>query len=293
MALRTRGYDPEKDLPSVLRFLKETFEDTQTRRNWFPTRFENSHDQYPEDICIWEDDGRILAVANPEERFVYYIQQHPDFGYLDEEIIKWIVDHCTAKKTENDNVIKIISIEENPERTKTLEVNGFTKTGTAGYLRIRPDGIPVDPPVLPDGFRFRIVENREDYDNLASSVRKIFGHGEWFTGDIIAQIGSCSFFRPDLDLMVEAPNGDIAAFCTFRIDPESNIAELEPLATDPDYRKLGLAKAILQEGLMRLQKHKPALTHIGGAADNPGANRLYESMGFTEKHYFEKWEKNI
>lgn len=293
MAIKTRGYNPATDLSSVLRFLKDTYEESGTKRNWFPTRFENSHDEYAEDIQMWDDNRRIVAIANPEGRFVYYIQQHPNYQHLDDEIIKWIESNCRSKKTENDKVIKIITIEGNPERTLALSQNGFTKTGTAGYLRIRPEGTPVDLPVLPDGFKFRIVETREDYDKLALGVRKAFGHGEWFTGDIIAQIRSRSFFRPDLDLMVEAPNGGIAAFCTFRIDPGSNIAELEPLATDPDYRRLGLAKSILQEALRRLEKHKPALTHIGGAADTPGANRLYESMGFTEKHYFEKWEKKL
>ena len=292
MAIRTRVYDPEKDLSSILTFLKETYEETDTKRNWFPTRFENSHDQYAEDMRIWEDGDSIVAIANPEERFVYYIQQHPGYSHLDKEIIKWIVFNCESKKTEADNVIKIVTIEGNPERDKVLTENGFTKVGTAGYLRIRPDS-PVDTPTLPDGFKFRIVETREDYDRLASGVRKAFGHGEWFTGDIIASIRSRSFFRPDLDLMVEAPNGDIAAFCTFRVDPGSNIAELEPLATDPEYRRLGLAKSILQEALRRLEKYKPVLTHIGGAADTPGANRIYESMGFTEKYYFERWEKQI
>ncbi len=293
MAVRTRGYDPEKDLSYILKFLKETYEETSTKRNWFPTRFENSHDEYAEDVRIWEGEDGIVAIANPEGRFIYYIQQHPDYAHLDDEIIRWIVSNCESKKTKKDEVIKIVSIEGNPDRDRALAENGFEKVGTAGYLRIRPEGTPVETPSLPEGFKFRIVETREDYDKLASGVRKAFGHGDWFTGNIIAQIRSRSFFRPDLDLMVEAPNGDIAAFCTFRVDPGSNIAELEPLATDPDYRRLGLAKSLLHEALRRLEKHKPALTHIGGAADNPGANRLYESMGFTEKHYFEKWEKPI
>ena len=293
MTTRSRGYKPKKDLSLVLSFLKETYMETGTLRNWFPTRFENSHDEYPRDVRIWETDDRIVAMANPEGRFVYYIQQHPEYAYLDYEIIKWIVSHCSSKKTEKDEVIKIITIENNPEREKALKGNGFKKIKTAGYLRIRPEGTPVGTPTLPAGVKFRTVEPREDFDRLASGVRRAFGHGEWFTGDIIAQIRSRSFFRSDLDLMVEAPNGDIAAFCTFRIDPGSNIAELEPLATDPDYRRLGLAKSILQEALIRLEKHKPVLTHIGGAADTPGANRLYDSMGFTEKCYFDKWEKTI
>jgi ribosomal protein S18 acetylase RimI-like enzyme len=293
MSILTRGYDPEKDLQSVLSFLSNTYIETGTLRNWFPTRFENSHDENPEDVCIWEKNNHILAIANPEGRFVYYIQQHPDHNYLDNEIIKWIIKHSTSKKTNDIHNLKIISIEGNLQREKVLIENGFKKAGTAGYLRIRPQEISIEKPTLPEGFSFRIVETREDFDALAKGVRRAFGHGEWFTGEVIAKIRSRSFFRPDLDLMVKAPNGDLAAFCTFRIDPMSNIAELEPLATDPEYRRLGLAKSILQEALHRLEKHKPILTHIGGAADTPGANKLYDSTGFTEKYYFDKWEKDI
>ena len=293
MTIPSRGYNPENDLNLVLAFLAQTHFETGTLRNWFPTRFENSHDQHVDDIRIWEDQGSIVAVANPEEPFVYYIQVKPEYSHLEAEIIPWIVSHSKTKKTGNTQTLTVVSLEENTEREQLLSCQGFTKSGTAGYIRLRPKDAQIQEPLLPDGFNFRAIHGREDYDRLAASVRKIFGHGDWFTGDIIESIRSCSFSIPELDIIIETPDGDIAAFCTFRVDPNSRIAELEPLATDPDYRKLGLAKAILLEGLKRLQKHTPTLTHIGGAADNPGANRLYDSAGFTEKHRWEKWSKEI
>jgi hypothetical protein len=98
MSLKTRGYDPEKDLQSVLCFLSNTYTEIRTLRNWFPTRLENSHDETPEDIRIWENNNQIVAIANPEGRLVYYIQQNPNYYYLDNEIITWIINHSISKR---------------------------------------------------------------------------------------------------------------------------------------------------------------------------------------------------
>ena len=49
-------------------------------------------------------------------------------------------------------------------------------------------------------------------------------------------------FRPELNLVVKALNGDYAVYCGMWYEPECREAYLEPLCTDPDYRKMGLQK---------------------------------------------------
>ena len=65
------------------------------------------------------------------------------------------------------------------------------------------------------------------------------------------------------------------------------------MGTHPDYRGLGLAKALLCEGFRRLRRYDPTLIYIGGAADNPAANRLYESVGLREEGVYHFWSKMI
>jgi len=65
------------------------------------------------------------------------------------------------------------------------------------------------------------------------------------------------------------------------------------MATHPNFRKLGLAKLLIYEGLRRAMKYDPAFFYIGGAANTPAANRLYDSVGFTEKLAEETWYKEI
>jgi predicted N-acetyltransferase YhbS len=66
------------------------------------------------------------------------------------------------------------------------------------------------------------------------------------------------FDRPYLDLdlriLVVAPNGDYAAHCGMWCIPGSEYAYVEPVFTLPEYRKLGLGKAAVLEGVNRCGK---------------------------------------
>ena len=50
---------------------------------------------------------------------------------------------------------------------------------------------------------------------------------------------------------------------------------------------------MLCEGFKRLKEYGPTLLYIGGAADTPAANRLYESTGFTIRRDYYFWNKII
>ncbi|MHA2386529.1 MAG: GNAT family N-acetyltransferase, partial [Candidatus Thorarchaeota archaeon] len=102
-----------------------------------------------------------------------------------------------------------------------------------------------------------------------------------------------SFYKEDLDIIAVDPKGKFAAFCTVRMDPISRIAELEPVGTHPDHRKLGLGKAVICEGLKRLEKYKPSAMVIIGAAPSEGARRLYESVGFVNEGTQHYWVRTL
>lgn len=73
----------------------------------------------------------------------------------------------------------------------------------------------------------------------------------------------------------------------------SRATELEPMGIHPDYRGRGLGKALIFEGMRRLKDYDPLNLYIDGAADNPGANRLYEVTGFEKKGTYHYWSKVI
>ena len=299
MPIISRGYSPDQDLQGIMGFLRDTYLETLTIQNWLPNRFENSHRDLVSDVRIWEevddDPPRIVAMANPEIPFLYFIQIHPDYAHLEEEIVRWIEDHCASLKPDpgTEQKLSIVTLDGNPAREALLRERGFEKGPVYGILRVRPVDAPIPDFPPPEGFEIRSVDKETDFEGIAKAVRVIFGHGEWFTAEVLEGIASLSFYHEDLDLVAVAPDGNIASFCTFRVDPPSRITELEPMGTHPDYRGLGLAKALLCEGFRRLRRYNPTLLYIGGAADSPAANRLYESTGFSEENAYHYWSKTI
>ncbi len=298
MTITSRGYTPDLDLSKVQEFLFEVHKETGTFQNWLPTRFENSHLDRIEDIRIWEEEGaqvRVMAVAIRETKTIYFIQIRPGHPALLDEVIRWIENHCASKKPDPTEELKIhiISLEGDPEREAALRRRGFEMGPVYGILRVRDLEAPIPDAPLPEGFEIRPVRGREDFEKLAANIRTVFGHGEWFTADTLEGIARGSFYIRDLDLVAEAPDGAIASFCTFRVDPVSRATELEPMGTHPDYRGLGLAKALISEGMRLLKDYDPLNLYIDGAADNPGANRLYEATGFEKRGTYFYWSKMI
>ena len=251
MHILSRGYTPDPDFPKIQRFLFEIHKETGTFQNWLPSRFENNHLDHVEDIMIWEDkaQGRIMAVANPETKTLYFIQIRPGHPSLLETVIRWIEAHTATKKPDpaKEQKIHIINLEGDRERGAALRRRGFERGPVYGVLRVRGLDAPIPDAPAPEGFTIRAVQGREDFEKLAANIRTIFGHGEWFTADTLEGIAWGSFYIRDLDLVAEAPDGSIASFCTFRVDPVSRATELEPMGTHPDYRGLGLAKSLISE----------------------------------------------
>jgi ribosomal protein S18 acetylase RimI-like enzyme len=298
MPVVSRGYDPDLDFQRVMGFLRDSFAETGSLHNWLPPRFENSRAEMAAGTRLWEEVGgpepRIVAVANPEVRFLYFIQMDPDYAYLEGEVVGWIVDYCTTQKASSEELkISVVALEGNQEREVALREHGFERGQVYGILRLRNVDTPIPDFRSPEGYVIRSVRPEEDFDRIAAAIRVVFGHGEWFTGQVLEGLSRASFYREDLDLVAVASDGSIASFCTFRMDPPSRVTELEPMGTLPEHRRMGLAKALLSEGFRRLANYDPTLLYIGGAADTPEANRLYEVTGFNEMYDYYYWHKTI
>ncbi|MFX1511770.1 MAG: GNAT family N-acetyltransferase [Promethearchaeota archaeon] len=302
MPIISRKFNSEKDFEQVITFLLHTYKITNSLVNWLPDRFENSYYKWTGDIQVWEIvvEGRdlstaeIIAIANPEYERVYYIQIHPDYKYLEREIVEWIEKHCIEKKTDkskNEN-LHLFSLEGDQKREALLSELGYENRGIFDYIRTRPLDMPVPAVKVPEGFTIRSFQGRADYQKYMEAIKAVFNH-DHVTEEVLDYLTSATFYNQDLDIVALAPNGTIAAFCTIRMDPVGKTASLEPMGTHPGYRKLGLARAVLYEGLKRAKKYVPTLFYIGGAANTPEANKFYEAVGFSEKVAEYVWRKEI
>jgi len=119
----------------------------------------------------------------------------------------------------------------------------------------------------------RVFQHDDDYWRIREFLREVFLRNN----------------RRDLDIVAVAPKGEFASFCTIWFDDVTRTAAFEPVGTAPAHQKRGLGKAVMCEGLRRLQRLGATLAYVGSYT--PGAHALYESVGFTEYDLSERWIK--
>jgi GNAT superfamily N-acetyltransferase len=134
--------------------------------------------------------------------------------------------------------------------------------------------------VLAEGFRFRTADE-------AGPRAAVQAHADaWapstYTAEGYEGVRRTPAYRGDLHVMVEAPDGTMAASTIMWLDEANKTAEFEPVGTHPDYRRLGLGRAMLLHG-MHVEREAGA-NHMTvaclGAPGHPAARGLYYSVGF-------------
>jgi GNAT superfamily N-acetyltransferase len=89
-----------------------------------------------------------------------------------------------------------------------------------------------------------------------------------------------SLYRPDLDLVVYDSDGDVGAYGLFWFDPQTATGVVEPMRTEDDHQRRGLARHILTVGIDLLAAAGAERISIGWEPDNPASGHLYRSVGF-------------
>jgi ribosomal protein S18 acetylase RimI-like enzyme len=124
---------------------------------------------------------------------------------------------------------------------------------------------------LPHGFRLR--SRAETADRPHHMIRR---NGE----QVAERLTSCSLYDPELDLLVEAPNGDRAGYAVFWADPVTRVGLVEPMRTEDEYQRRGIARHLLTVGIDRLAARGCERMKVSYLAENAGAKALYLGVGF-------------
>jgi GNAT superfamily N-acetyltransferase len=98
--------------------------------------------------------------------------------------------------------------------------------------------------------------------------------------DVEARLRQTSLYRPDLDLVVDDTDGRVAAYGLFWYDPETATGLVEPMRTEADHQRRGLASHVLTTGIDRLADAGAARVKICYEPDNPASRDLYLGVGF-------------
>ena len=89
-----------------------------------------------------------------------------------------------------------------------------------------------------------------------------------------------SLYRPDLDLVVHDRHDNVAAYGLFWHDPVTATGLVEPMRTEHDHQRRGLARHVLTAGVDLLAGVGAQRIKIVYDPDNPASSHLYRSVGF-------------
>ena len=93
-------------------------------------------------------------------------------------------------------------------------------------------------------------------------------------------------YRPELDLLVRAPDGAPAAAATAWLGADGGTAILEPVATHPDHRRGGHARTVVLACARAAHDLGATDLCVCTPASNDGAVTAYTQIGFTVAERF-------
>jgi GNAT superfamily N-acetyltransferase len=146
----------------------------------------------------------------------------------------------------------------------------------------RRDLDTLQTPSLPEGFRFRTAQ--EAGPEAAAQAHIDAWHPSTFSLSAMQDTCETATYRSDLHVLVQAPDGTMVASAIMWLDEVNRTAEFEPVGTHRDYRRQGIASALLQHGMLLAREAGAREMTVAclGAPGYPKAKGLYYGVGFRE-----------
>jgi ribosomal protein S18 acetylase RimI-like enzyme len=212
---------------------------------------------------------------------------------LGAEIVAWGVDCIRINLTAGEiSTLDASCCEDDNQRLDFLHQHGFHQTDVITVSMKRDLSEPIADSVLPEGFFVRAIKGTEEAEAVASTHRAAF-ESEYMSTENRLAIMNTSEYDPALDLMVIAPDGSIAAYCTCSVNEQNREGSTDPVATHPRFQGMGLAKALLCQGMQMLKERGMKSASLGTSGQNIAMQKAAESAGFVLEHRTFWFEKDI
>jgi GNAT superfamily N-acetyltransferase len=204
-------------------------------------------------IGVAEDNGKIVGLATYEHDLgeAYFCIDH-DYVYLKPHLIDYAIQNLSFE-----GKLRITLPDGDLGYQQAAIQKGFIPTqekSSVAFIDIHNNSYN-----LPDGYTIMsFKDSRFHVDKYYEAIWKGFDNTrERNESELESMRNRTGFDAPHLDLdlriLVIAPNGDYAAHCGMWYLPGSEYAYVEPVFTLPEYRKMGLGKAAVLEGVNRWQ----------------------------------------
>jgi predicted N-acetyltransferase YhbS len=238
-------------------------------------------------IGIAESDGMIVGLATYEEDLgESYFCLDEKYDDIKPQLIDYAIQNLNAP-----GKIKITLPDGDLGYQQAAVRKGFVPTTQKSSVAV----IDIDKHryALPEGYSIMSFDDsRFDFDRYYNAIWRGFNNqrqrNEKETESMRKREGyDAPHLNLNLRILVVAPNGDYASHCGMWCVPDSGYAYVEPVFTLPEYRKMGLGKAAVLEGVNRCGKLGAKQAYVGSA------QQFYYSIGFYPIHNETWWELRL
>lgn len=244
----------------------------------------------PDNIGLWFDEKQqLIAWAAMQTPFwtIDYVC-HPDAEpNLHQEILHWADQRARAllNTASGHPAWFIMVFPGQVNRIHDLENAGFKCQSDVGddswskVLMRRSSQIPAKVYKPRSGFIVRSLAGEKEVKNYVELHQSVF-ESKNMTVDWRTRTLQHPGYKPDLDIVVESPDGRLVAFCICWFNENSLDGHVEPLGCHKDFRQYALGRVALSEGLRRLQSLGAQNIFVETDSYRNTAFRLYESFDF-------------
>lgn len=304
MSFTSRMYSRTEDRDRIARFLAEVSVGSPTPGYWHPGdliwgMYQNTVFDPKSSVRLWEDaaTGALLGLTwlesgsvagEVETQLAPAIRATAEGDAIIAEALAWARRVAARRHVAT---LWARARDSDTWQTGLLEASGFARDDRhAHYVHFRrPLGAaPLPEVTLPAGYSVRPVGGPEEWQRRVELHRVVY-YPSRVTLQAYRRLRAAPIYRPDLDLVAVAPDGEFVSYCILWYDERNRVGEYEPVGAHPDWRRQGVTRAVLAEGLRRLRALGAETAIVLTRSNNTPAIKLYESIGFVthdnERYY--------
>jgi mycothiol synthase len=308
MELHARPYQSEDNFWRARDFLRRVYLANERREwswqvyRWDYWRWHINENIFrvplAEAIALWETPtgelAAILNLDNPGEVAHQLDPAHRTLA-LEEAMLAHAETHLAKADADGRRSLIVWAHDEDPLRPALLAERGYTVHFRGDHQRRRSLEAPLPDPPLAPGYTVRALGGSEELPARSWLSWRAFHPDEpdekyegwaWYEN-----VQRCPLYRQQLDLVAVAADGELAAFTTVWFDDVTRSGAFEPVGVEPGHQRRGLGKAVMAEGLRRLQRLGATQAHVNSYSEP--AHALYASMGFMEMDVSAAWRKEL
>ncbi len=238
-------------------------------------------------IGIWEEDGSIVALATFETKLgEAYLVADKEHLALKPDMLLYAMEHLSAG-----GKLTALLDDNDPTLQRFARAQGFRPSQDREATAVLDIADTALDYTLPEGFRIVSLADEYDLRKYNQVLWNGFNHedeGPAPMDEASLEERRVSLSGPHIDLSlniaVAAPDGQFVSYCGMWYEPGTQNALVEPVATDPRYRRMGCGRAAVLEGVRRCGALGAARAWVGSS------QQFYYSIGFYPACNETKWE---